>query len=133
IRAHLVRVGIDDVAGYTTELSGLPPAVPATARPSDLGKLTDGDNVHLLDVRNRTEHAEGAIPGSDQLAAGRLMWHLDELPPAGTFVTYCQSGNRSSVAGAALRRAGYDVIELTGGFQAWSQATQTLDTPVLAR
>src|SRR5699024_1729703 len=32
IRAHLVRVGIDDVAGYTTELSGLPPAVPATAR-----------------------------------------------------------------------------------------------------
>ncbi|MGC0274791.1 MBL fold metallo-hydrolase [Pseudactinotalea sp. Z1739] len=133
IRAHLVRVGIDDVAGYTTELAGLPTAVPAVVSPDDLEDLTDGDNVHLLDVRNRTEHAEGAIPGSDQLAVGRLMWHLDDLPAAGTLVAYCQSGNRSSVAGAALRRAGHDVVEVTGGFQAWSQTTDTLDTPVRAR
>ena len=133
IRAHLMRVGIDEVAGYTTEVAGLPRTVPATVAAGDLKNLTDHDGAQLLDVRNRTEHAEGAIPGSDQLAVSRLMWHLDELPSAGAIVIYCQSGNRSSVAGAALRRAGYDVVELTGGIQAWWQAGETVSTPALAR
>ncbi|MFJ6028605.1 rhodanese-like domain-containing protein, partial [Pseudarthrobacter sp. NPDC092424] len=60
------------------------------------------------------------IPGSAQLGAGRIMWHLDKLPGEGTIVTYCQSGARNSVAASALRRAGYDVVELDGSYAAWS-------------
>ena len=48
------------------------------------------------------------------------MWHLDELPTEGTIVTYCQSGVRNSVAASALRRAGYDVVELDGSYAAWT-------------
>ncbi len=80
----------------------------------------------VLDVRNRTEHTAGHIPGSHQLSGGRVMWHLDELPAEGTIVTYCQSGVRNSVAASALRRAGYDVVELDGSYAAWTARQQAL-------
>ncbi|MFJ6077031.1 rhodanese-like domain-containing protein [Pseudarthrobacter sp. NPDC092419] len=114
---HLVRVGIDNVAGYVTTLDGLPMTTPRLLQPEEL----DGfDAALLLDVRNRSEHAAGHIPGSAQLGAGRIMWHLDQLPEDGPIVTYCQSGARNSVAASALRRAGYDVVELDGSYAAWS-------------
>ena len=93
------------------------PVTPRLIQPEDL----DGfDAAMVLDVRNRTEHAAGHIPGSHQLSGGRVMWHLDELPAEGTIVTYCQSGVRNSVAASALRRAGYDVVELDGSYAAWA-------------
>ena len=115
---HLVRVGIDNVAGYVTSFEGLPTSTPKLIQPEDL----DGfDAAMVLDVRNRTEHTAGHIPGSHQLSGGRVMWHLDELPAEGTIVTYCQSGVRNSVAASALRRAGYDVVELDGSYAAWTR------------
>ncbi len=119
LRDHLLRVGIDSVEGYITSLEGLPLVRPATIGPEALDATS---RVLLLDVRNKTEYAAGHIPGAKQLSAGRVLWHLDELPAPeeGTIVTYCQSGVRNSVASSALRRAGYDVVELEGSFAAWS-------------
>ncbi|WP_247827252.1 MBL fold metallo-hydrolase [Arthrobacter antioxidans] len=121
IRDHLVRVGIDDIAGYVTSLHGLPLTTPTLIRPAD---LADADPAMILDVRNRTEHTTGHIPGAHQLNGGRVMWHLDELPTTGTIVTYCQSGLRNSVAASALRRAGYDIAELDGSYNAWTASQQ---------
>ena len=114
---HLVRVGIDNIAGYLTGVEGLPTSTPRLIQPAD---LADFDAAMVLDVRNRTEHLAGHIPGSHQLSGGRVMWHLDELPAGGTIVTYCQSGVRNSVAASALRRAGYDIVELDGSYAAWA-------------
>ena len=114
---HLVRVGIDKVAGYVTGFEGLPVSTPKLIAPEDLENF---DAAMVLDVRNRTEHTAGHIPGSHQLSGGRVMWHLDELPAEGTIVSYCQSGVRNSVAASALRRAGYDVVELDGSYAAWA-------------
>jgi hydroxyacylglutathione hydrolase len=114
---HLVRVGIDDVAGYVTSLDGLPSSTPELIQPEDLENF---DAAMVLDVRNRAEHAAGHIPGSRQLSAGRVMWNLDQLPADGAIVTYCQSGVRNSVAASALRRAGYDVVELDGSYAAYA-------------
>ncbi|MEO5315229.1 rhodanese-like domain-containing protein, partial [Pseudarthrobacter sp. CC12] len=114
---HLVRVGIDNVAGYLTGIEGLPTFTPKLIQPEEL----DGfDAAMVLDVRNKTEHQAGHVPGSHQLSGGRVMWHLDELPIGGTIVSYCQSGVRNSVAASALRRAGYDVVELDGSYAAWN-------------
>ncbi len=118
---HLVRVGIDNVAGYVTSIEGLPTFTPGLIQSAD---LADFDAAMVLDVRNRTEHAAGHIPGSHQLSGGRAMWHLDELPTDGTIVTYCQGGVRNSVTASALRRAGYDVVELDGSYAAWQQARE---------
>ena len=127
---HLVRVGIDNVAGYVTGTEGLPTTTPRLVRPEELDRF---EAAMVLDVRNKTEHAAGHIPGSRQLSGGRLMWHLDELPSSGSIVTYCQSGVRNAVAASALRRAGYDVVELDGSYEAWNTWQQARRNAVAAK
>ena len=122
---HLVRVGIDNVAGYVTGLQGLPASTPKLIT---AGELNGYGAAMVLDVRNRTEHTAGHIPGAHQLSGGRVMWHLDELPTEGTIVSYCQSGVRNSVAASALRRAGYDIVELDGSYNAWTAHQHTPET-----
>jgi hydroxyacylglutathione hydrolase len=129
LRDHLVRVGIDTVRGFITSLDGLELVEPKTVRPEQL----DGfERTLLLDVRNKTEYAEGHLPGAEQLSGGRLLWNLDQLPAkdAGTIVSYCQSGTRSSVAASALRSEGYDVAELDGSYLGWAAIPG--NTPVVA-
>ena len=120
-RDHLVRVGIDRVQGYVTSLDGLDLVAPKIVRPQELDSF---ERTLLLDVRNKTEYADGHVPDAEQLSGGRLLWHLDRLPEkdAGTLVTYCRSGVRSSVAASALRREGYDIAELEGSYLGWTAA-----------
>lgn len=113
---HLVRVGIDAVAGYLTGIEGLPQTTPAVIDPAELESF---DAAMLLDVRAKSEYDDGHVPGATQLHGGRVLWNLDQLPDEGTIVTYCQSGTRSSVAASGLRNAGYDVVELTGSYEGW--------------
>jgi hydroxyacylglutathione hydrolase len=122
---HLVRVGIDNVGGYVTSIDGLPAATPRLIQPEELEGF---DAAVVLDVRNRTEHTAGHIPGSKQLSGGRVLWNLDQLPTGGTVVTYCQSGVRSSVAASTLRHAGYDVVELDGSYAAWAARVASLQS-----
>ncbi|KAB1641441.1 MBL fold metallo-hydrolase [Gulosibacter chungangensis] len=131
MRDHLIRVGIDTVGGYVTSLDGLDLVIPKLVQPEELDSV---ERAMLLDVRNKTEYAEGHLPGAHQLSGGRVLWNLDLLPDpgAGTIVSYCQSGVRNSVAASALRRAGYDVAELDGSYAAWTAAgnTPATSTPV---
>lgn len=121
---HLVRVGIDHVTGYTDSIDGLPQTVPELVEVRDL----DGyDRAITLDVRAKNEHAAGAVPGTNQLHGGRVLWHLDQLPTDGTVVTYCQSGTRSSVVASMLRAKGYPVTELDGSYLAWRAAHLPID------
>ena len=124
MRDHLIRVGIDNVAGYVTSFEGLPTYTPQTLAPANLAGF---DAAMVLDVRNKSEHTAGHIPGSEQLNAGRVLWHTDKLPSDGVIVSYCQSGVRNSVAASALRRAGFEVVELEGSYAGWSAWKQTQD------
>ncbi len=121
---HLVRVGIDAVAGYVTGIEGLPQTTPRLVSPEEVETF---DKAVLLDVRAVSEHTAGHIPGSTQLHGGRVLWNLDRLPEQGTIVTYCQSGLRSSVVASTLRHAGYDVVELEGSYAAWSAGQEALE------
>lgn len=129
---HFVRVGIDALVGFVPTLEGLPTAVPPVITAAELEDL--GEAVTLLDVRTRTEHAAGTIPGAQQLSAGKVLFHQDELPSpeAGPIVAFCQSGLRNTVAASALRRAGHDVIELEGSYAAWARWTaQQSESPAV--
>ena len=121
LRNHFIRVGIDTTVGYVTGIEGLPATVPDLVAPEELD-TTDYDL--LLDVRNKSEFAQGTIPGAQQLSAGRVLWHQDLLPASGTIVSFCQSGVRNSIASSALRRAGHHVVELDGSYLGWQAATQ---------
>src|SRR5699024_3094840 len=92
---HFVRVGVDSLTGYVTSLDGLPTTVPAVVSPAHLEALRAEDSTALLlDVRNRSEHADGTITGAEQLSAGKVLFHQDDLPDreAGRLITFCQSG-----------------------------------------
>ena len=116
---HLVRVGIDKIVGYRTSIEGLDTYEPVVVAPQDV----DGfERSVLLDVRAKSEHDAGHLPGSTQLHAGRLLWRRDELPAEGRILLYCQSGARSSIAANALRSVGYDVAEVDGSYLGWVAA-----------
>lgn len=69
-------------------LEGLPQQVPSVVSPAGLADLGE---VTLLDVRTRNEHADGTIPGAQQLSAGKVLFHQDQLPAkeAGQIVSFC--------------------------------------------
>lgn len=116
-RDHFIRVGVDAATGYVTDFDGLPTYQPPVVAQSELEGY---DRDLLLDLRNKTENADGTIPGAEQLSGGRVLWNLDELPGKdATIVSFCQSGVRNSVAASALRRKGYDVVELEGSYLGW--------------
>jgi hydroxyacylglutathione hydrolase len=122
LRRKLLGLGIDDVVGFVDDLDGLPTRPPETIAPDRLGDLRD---AFVLDVRSRSEHAAGHVPGATRIPAGSVMWRLDEIPRDRPVVLYCQSGARSAVVASALRAAGYEgVHELEGSYEGWERHQQ---------
>ena len=122
LRDKLSYVGVDNVVGYVTSLEGLEKEKVPTISPDDLEQLED---PFVLDVRSRSEHEAGHIPGATRIHGGRVMWRLDELPEDRPIVTHCQTGPRNAVVASALRAAGLDnVIELEGSYEGWKRANK---------
>ena len=117
---HLVRVGIDNVAGFVTSFDGVDLVAPPTISPDQLDEF---EYDLLLDVRNRSEFIEGYIPGALHINGASVLWNLEKLPKDGKIVSYCKSGLRSSIAASTLRNAGFDVIELQGSYDNWVRHT----------
>lgn len=85
-------------------------------------RLDAGESLHLLDVREPSEHAEFNI-GGVLLPLRQIQtmqtdaidnWKDEEV------IVYCRSGNRSGQASLILETAGFsNVKNLTGGMLAW--------------
>ena len=71
----------------------------------------------LLDVREPSEWAAGHAPGAVHIPLGQLT--AASLSAATRLLCICRSGNRSAQAVAALRRGGYDAVNVDGGMRAW--------------
>lgn len=82
----------------------------------------------LLDVREPDEWTAGHAPGAKHVPLGELGARVDELPKDRAIVAVCRVGGRSGKAAEALVNAGYDVVNLDGGMQAWDAAGQPVVT-----
>ena len=127
-RLRLARVGLEDVAGalegsiFRWIDAGKPVQSLDQISAADLDGWL-GDNTTILDVREASEHASGAIPGAVSIPLPDLKGRLSELDPANTVVVHCKGGYRSSCAASILQSAGFPaVVNLTGGFDAWQLA-----------
>ncbi|GGO38207.1 MBL fold metallo-hydrolase [Deinococcus humi] len=118
LRRKLWMVGLDHVVGFITSAQELETAAAQPILATALGSHPD---ALILDVRAKTEYEEGHIPGARQLHAGRLPWTLDTLPRDREIVVHCQGGARSAAAASLLRAEGFDVLELAGGYDAWTK------------
>jgi rhodanese-related sulfurtransferase len=88
--------------------------------PATANELVERGDALLVDVRNDDEWAIGHAPAAVHLPLGDLHKRHPELPTDRRIVVICRSGARSARATEALVGAGYDVVNLTGGMQAWA-------------
>jgi len=83
----------------------------------------DGDVV-LIDVRERDEYEDSAIPGAKFIPRGFLDLRIENEVPdrEQTIVLHCAGGVRSALAAKELEEIGYEnVISMAGGFNRWEE------------
>jgi hydroxyacylglutathione hydrolase len=128
-RVRLARIGMESLDGQLEgglsawKNAGLPVAKIKQIAVSDLSSRVNEGNVQVLDVRRAPEWEAGHIDGA-------AWWPLDNFkvsPPEmdlnAPIAVHCKGGYRSMIASSLLQRAGFkNVINVTGGFDAWQQA-----------
>ena len=105
--------------------------VPEVA-PADLqSRLSGGEQIVVIDVREPEEFARGKIPGAYTIPRGVLEMQVDgRLPREATVVLYCGVGGRSALAAKSLAEMGYGKVEnLQGGWSAWTNSGLPVEQP----
>jgi rhodanese-related sulfurtransferase len=82
-------------------------------------RMSAGEDLLFLDVREPDEVAEWAFPGAVNIPMSQLGARTDELPTDRPIVVACHSGSRSAAVAEALNRGGWSAQNLTGGALAW--------------
>ncbi|WP_445666378.1 MBL fold metallo-hydrolase [Fodinibius sp. AD559] len=122
----LIRIGLDNIKGYVTpdELEQYLEGSEYTERVEtitfdDVAKLIEDSQYQALDVRKLTEFNGGHVKGALNIAHTRLLERKEELDKNKTWVVYCQTGVRASVATSLLRRDGFDVKYVNDNVEPW--------------
>ena len=85
--------------------------------------LINREDALVLDVRDPGEFGAGHILGAKNVPLSRLGDAEVAKRKDRPVIVYCEGGERSSKAVAALKRQGFArVVNLTGGLRAWQQA-----------
>ena len=93
-------------------------------------RLQNGDQIHLIDVREPHELAISALPDAEVIPLGILAAKLHTLDSAEEIVLFCKSGSRSARALELLAGAGFRKMKnLRGGINAWARQVNP-DLPV---
>lgn len=127
----LAMIGLDRIAGWF-DPSVVVEWMAASGRPltqvpqivvGDLAESIKHGGVTLIDVRNHNEWSVGHIPGALHIPLGRLAERIAEIPLEKPIVMQCAGGARSLIGASVLKAHGLDrVINLTGGYGAWTKA-----------
>jgi rhodanese-related sulfurtransferase len=91
--------------------------------PSELDEMLQSKDFFLVNVHIPNE---GDVPETEaHIAFDQVVQRLNEFPEQkdAKIVLYCRSGSMSATAARALVEAGYtNVLNLDGGYRAWSEA-----------
>jgi hydroxyacylglutathione hydrolase len=126
----LAMIGLERITGYAgssaianAEAHGVELERIAQIDSRKLAQRMEADDVAVIDVRSASEWKAGRLPGVPNIHLGYLIDRLDELPSDRPLVLQCRTGERSTIAASLLRAHGSSaVLNLTGGFVAWSEA-----------
>lgn len=70
------------------------------------------EGATILDVRGPQEFAMGHLKGAINIPHMHVPGRIKELPAGKKVVVYCASGMRSAQAARALRKAGFEVLDI---------------------
>jgi 3-mercaptopyruvate sulfurtransferase SseA len=101
----------------------------------ELAGLLDEGSVTLVDVRTPEEfsgeagypcdprhgHIEGAVNVPLEVLMADMQAALGDLDTSRPIVAYCHSGQRSEMAAALLRSAGFEAENYAGSWHDWSR------------
>jgi rhodanese-related sulfurtransferase len=90
-------------------------------------ELVGGGEAELIDTRREYEWEAGHLAGASRIEMNDLTGEADSIPKDRPVIFYCRSGNRSGMAAAAFREAGYDAHNMAGGILAWVDAGLPLE------
>ena len=88
-------------------------------------QLINRENAVLLDVRETKEFEGGKLPNAVHIPLSQLTGRAGELAKMTSrpIVVYCERGQRSRAAAAALAKQGFaNVYQLQGGLKSWKDA-----------
>ncbi|ARK30658.1 sulfurtransferase TusA family protein [Halalkalibacter krulwichiae] len=90
-------------------------------------KLTNKEDILVLDVRESAEYAFNHIPGTKSIPLGELENRLNELSKDADIYVVCRTGSRSDLAAQKLTEAGFKkVINVVPGMSEWTHPTDSL-------
>ena len=112
----LIAVLIVGFLFYSRAQANVPTISPEEAREY----LTDS-NYQFIDVRTDGEYDSGHIPNSMHIPLHQIQDRMSEIDSLKNknIIAYCRSGARSSKATKILVKAGFDVLNLSGGVLSW--------------
>ena len=136
-RMRLARVGIEDVRGYLQ--GGIQSWKEAGFALVDLPQMSVIElnerrkDFQVLDVRRESEWEAGHIAGAELRPLDQFRSALPKIDKSAPIAVHCKGGYRSMIAASWLRRAGFqNVINVTGGFDAWQKAQLPVHSPMEA-
>jgi sulfur-carrier protein adenylyltransferase/sulfurtransferase len=95
-------------------------------------RLKAGDDLAVVDIRERDEWVQGHLPAARFIPRGFLELQIEQYQPdrEKPVVLYCAGGVRSILAARNLKEMGYDtVISMIGGFNGWKNASLPFKVP----
>ncbi len=93
-----------------------------------------GEDLTVIDIRERDEWAQGHIPNSTFIPRGHLELQVEQHQSdrEAPVVLYCAGGVRSALAARNLKDMGYEnPISLIGGFNGWKNAGLAFRVPTV--
>jgi rhodanese-related sulfurtransferase len=126
LRQNYLLVGVALGSGamlvwpYLRRATGGPWVTPAQAT-----LLINRDDALIVDVREPSEYGGGHVLGAKNVPLARVQTAGADLAKRKDkpVIVYCEVGNRSTSAAAALRKHGFTrVFNLAGGMKAWRDA-----------
>lgn len=119
---RLVRVGLDRVVGYITDVqsSELPTTSLAQVDAEEAKRRWSAREAVLIDVRQRAEFTHAHIPNTTHVSAGTLAASLAVIPRNQPILVLCAGGDRSVAVASVLCASGFkNVANMRGGFDEW--------------
>ncbi|MDR2275888.1 MAG: MBL fold metallo-hydrolase [Sphingobacterium sp.] len=116
IARKLMRIGLDNVAGYITAEAipelGIPLEQQHLIEFQEMNNALENPYIQILDVRNTSEFAAGHMPHATHLFVGTIADNLDKIDRKKELYLHCQSGDRATIAASILAKNGIKSVKI---------------------